>query len=176
MCCRDRLGVYHILLTCSFGNWRIRTIGDPQYHIEVLPEAERRIVACVCNILRKCRFQLEPVIAPVSVTFDAAQRYLQYDIDLSSTMDHIAAAHHCACLWLATQPLEGDLGLPPQQRKFMAPTHEPYVYRPARAGSNVQMCHAATYDLQGIYQSAAQWGVIHQGVLADVRGASPVQD
>lgn len=86
-------------------------------------------------------------------------------------MDLIAAAHHRACVWLATQPLDADVGQPHAQQAASAPVvHEPHVYRRSRQPGETEDQNVRPIASQGVYPAAAQWGVIQQGVLADVRG------
>lgn len=85
-------------------------------------------------------------------------------------MDLIAAAHHRACVWLATQPLDVDVGQPHAQQAVSVPIHQPYVYRRSRQPAETEDQNVHPVASQGGYPAAAQWGVIKQGVLADVRG------
>ena len=85
-------------------------------------------------------------------------------------MDLIAAAHHRACVWLATQPLDVDVGQPHAQQAVSAPIHQPYVYRRSQQPPETEDQNVHPVASQGVYPAAAQWGVIKQGVLADVRG------
>jgi hypothetical protein len=85
-------------------------------------------------------------------------------------MDLIAAAHHRACVWLATQPLDVDVGQPHEQQAVPAPIHQPHVYRRSQQPAETEDQNAHPVASQGGHSAAAQWGVIQQGVLADVRG------